>query len=506
MAISQGYIQSIAQDAQQTIPNNGNPNTVYNVAPQGAATTGWAGPQVMPAANYSGGVNVGQVIQAGNENVKNNGWVAPAPAPNAPPVGQGIITLPSGWAEEIKNFQPKTTEQVGGGTTEPQKPSYDLNKQWIVMDGNVPRKNSTLYANDPAYRAAWDQIFAEHQSRSGKSIENKSSGVDSMTQALRMYYQMYYDNEWRPDSNYTSTQGKTGNPQGSNNLLGADYYTKTDPKGWARLLQSGLLNRTNSGGGTNTATGGANGGTGSGGGGDVGAGLSGGRTRTDIDLGAVANRINSGEVSNVRWNTDSSKSVADNLNNFVSQAFSEGGNNKTAQGLMTVLDMVTEPFLPGNMYMSELGRANLPNILSAVMNQVVPGLGTLGKWLADKIPQDAGGVLGKIRDFFRTGKFQEAANEIYKTLDVEKAQNQAIYGGGGNPGGAGVSNANVGGGWANNFGGGGGSSSGGYTITMGGSGGGGGGGGGGSGGGGSSNSSSSSAGSNKKKDVVTQEN
>ncbi|MEG3035915.1 MAG: hypothetical protein RR877_10590, partial [Aurantimicrobium sp.] len=93
MATSQGYIQSIAQDAQQTIPNNGNPNTVYNVAPPGAApTTGWAGPQVMPAANYSGGVNVGQVIQSGNEQVKNNGWVAPTPDPNAPPAGQGIIT------------------------------------------------------------------------------------------------------------------------------------------------------------------------------------------------------------------------------------------------------------------------------------------------------------------------------------------------------------------------------------------------------------------------------
>lgn len=496
MATSQGYIQSIAQDAQQTIPNNGNPNTVYNVAPPGAAATGWAGPQVMPAANYSGGVNVGQVIQAGNENVKNNGWVAPAPDPNAPPVGQGILTLPQGWAEEIKNFQPKTTEQVGGGTTEPQKPSYDLNKQWIVMDGNVPRKNSTLYANDPAYRAAWDQIFAEHQSRMGKSIEDKRSGADSMTNALRMYYQMYYDNNWRPDENYTSSQGKNGSVSGSNSTLGADYYSKTDPKGWARMLQSGQASRPNGGGGVNIAGGGSGGG--GSGGGDVGAGLTGGRTRTDIDLGAVANRINSGEISNVRWNTDKSKSVGENLSNFVSQAFSPGGNNKTANGVMTILDMVTEPFLPGNMYMSELGRVNLPNVLSSVMNQVVPGLGTLGKWLADKIPQDAGGFLGKIRDFFREGKFQEAANEIYKTLDVEKAQNQAIYGGsgnGGNPGGSGIGNANVGGGWIGGGGmGGGGSSSGGYTITIGGS-------------GSSGNNSSNSPGVNKKvKDVVFNQN
>ncbi|MEG0161245.1 MAG: hypothetical protein RR714_02930, partial [Aurantimicrobium sp.] len=189
------------------------------------------------------------MIQSGNEQVKNNGWVAPTPDPNAPPAGQGIITLPSGWAEQIQNFQPKTTEQVGGGATTPQKPAYDLNKQWIVMDGNVPRKNSTLYASDPAYRAAWDQIFAEHQSRMGKSIEDRRSDSTSMEGALRGYYQMYMDNEWRPDPTYVSTQGKDGSVAGSNSNLGADYYSKTDPKGWERLQKSGLLGTSGAGGG-----------------------------------------------------------------------------------------------------------------------------------------------------------------------------------------------------------------------------------------------------------------
>ncbi|MEG0162135.1 MAG: hypothetical protein RR714_07525, partial [Aurantimicrobium sp.] len=112
----------------------------------------------------------------------------------------------------------------------------------------------------------------------------------------------------------------------------------------------------------------------------------------------------------------------------------------------------------------------------------------------DKIPQDAGGFLGKIRDFFREGKFQEAANEIYKTLDVEKAQNQAIYGNGGS-GGNPNGNASVGGGWSSGgWGGGSSGGGGGYTtgtVTV----------------GGSSNNRSNSPGQNKKvKEVVFKEN
>lgn len=470
MATAQGYVQPIAQDAQQTIPNNGNPNTVYNVAPPGAAPPqgGWASAGVNPAANFSGGVNVGDAIAAGNEQVKTQGWAPPAPAADAPKPGQGMMTLPQGWAEEIKNFQPKTEEQAGGGTTTEQKPAYDLDKQWIVMDGNVPRKNANLYANDPAYRAAWDQIFAEHQSRMGKSIEDKRSDSDSMAQALRMYYQMYYDTNWRPDQNYVSTQGKTGNPQGANNVLGADYFGKTDPKGWARAMTS--QNNPGVSGGSGVATGGI---------------------VKGIDLSTVAGLVTNGngKTTNVGWNSDASKGVGENLTNYISNAVNSLTSNNTGSKFMEVLDRVTEPFLPGNLYMSELGKVNMPNVLAAVMNQVVPGLGTLGKWIADKIPQDVGGVLGKVRDFFQQGKFQEAANEIYKNYDMEQAQNQAISGGGGGVG-VGGKGPSIGGGWSGNWGGGGGSSSGGYTITVGGSGSGG-------------NNSSSSPGSNKKNKVVT---
>lgn len=438
MATAQGFIQPIAQAAQTTIPNNGNPNTVYNVAPTGAAAgnTGWVQAPVTPAANYSG-VNVGDAIAQSNEQLKTQGWVAPAADPNATPAGQGLITLPQGWAEEIKNFQPKTTEQVnqgstgtGGNTT---APTYDLNKQWIVMDGNVPRKNPQLYASDEAYRAAWDQIFAEHQSRMGKSIEDRQSGADSMAAALKSYYQMYYDNGWRPDSAYTGSQGKTGNVMGTNSWLDSNYYSKTDPKGWERLQQSKSTPNSVGGGGGSSGVGGD------------------GRTVNGIDLGAVAGMITNsgGATSNRGWNSDTSKGVGENLSNYFNNAVNSLTSSNTAGNIMNVLDKLTEPFLPGNLYMSELGKVNMPNVVSAIMNQVVPGLGTLGKWIADKIPQDAGGLLGKIRDFFQQGKFQEAANQIYKDYDMEKAQQNAITGGGGGGGGDGwVGGGNAGyGGW-----------------------------------------------------------
>lgn len=438
MATAQGYIQPMAQDAQSTIPNNGNPNTVYNVAPTGAApTTGWVQAPITPAANYSG-INVGDAINNSNEQIKNTGWAPPAPDPNATPAGQGLMTLPTGWAESIKNFQPKTTEQVNqgssGGTNTP-APSYDLNKQWIVMDGNVPRKNANLYANDEAYRAAWDQINAEYGAREkGRSIEQKSSGAQDMANALRMYYQMYHDNQWRPDAAYISSTGKTGSVMGTNSQLGGDYYSKTDPKGWARLQQNNAAaGSTSVGGGGGTA------------------GVSGdGRTVNGIDLGAVAGMITSsnGATSNRGWNSDATKSVGENLSNYFNNAVNSLTSSNTAGNIMNVLDKITEPFLPGNLYMSELGKVNMPNVVSAIMNQVVPGLGTLGKWIADKIPQDAGGLLGKIRDFFQNGKFQEAANEIYKNYDMEKAQQAAIGGGGGGGGDGWVGGGNAGlGGW-----------------------------------------------------------
>lgn len=432
----QGFIQQQAQDAQQISPNNGNPNTVYNTAANGTVVNGgWAARPITPAANIT------PTEMKREDFSTDGGWVAPAQTEQQTKLTTPVMQLPDGWKEAIQNWAPNT--EANTGTTAPATPAYDLNKQWIVMDGNVPRKNANLYANDPAYKAAFDQIDAEYGAReNGRSIEQKSSGPEAMAGVLRQYYQMYYDNGWRPDESYIASKGKTGSVTGTNSTLPSDYYASTDPKGWARLVATGGGNRATSSG-SSGITGGATSGA-------VGVGLSGGKTIKDVDIGSLTQSIAKNEPRQSQWNSDTSRSVADNLNSFVDTTLSNIGNSATADNVMKMLDAITEPFLPGNFYMSELGRVNMANVLTSVLNQAVPGIGTLGKWLAGKIPQGAGGLLGKIRDFFQNGKFQDAANEIYKTVDVDAARNQAVYGNGGGGGGgnsSGWASGSRGGGW-----------------------------------------------------------
>lgn len=215
---AQGFIQPMAQGAQQTIPNNGNPNTVYNMAPSGAAVNGWASNPITPAANAQP-TNIQPTIDQSNQQIAQSGWAAPAAS--AAPQQQGVLQLPEGWADQLKAWQPQAA---------PAAKAYDLDKEWLVNDNGVPRRNPDLYQNDPAYRAAWDQIYSEHQARMGKSIEDKRSDANAMTTALRQYYQMYYDNGWRPDETYLSTQGQQGNVRGVNSQMGDQYYANTTRK------------------------------------------------------------------------------------------------------------------------------------------------------------------------------------------------------------------------------------------------------------------------------------
>lgn len=434
MAVSQGFIQPIAQDAQRTIPNNGNPNTVYNRAPTGAPVTGWAANPITPAANYNG-TNAAQAITDGEAAIANGGWVAPVADPNVKQ-GQGILQLPAGWADKIQNFTPSAP-----APTAPAAPAYDLNKQWTVMDGKTPRKNNDLYNSDPAYRAAWDQIFAEHNARMGKSIEDSRSDATSMNNALQAYYKMYYDNGWRPDTTYIQSGGKQGNIQGVNSTATAETYAPYANN--TRANNTGTMGVANNVMGSGSTTGGAGGnGTGQTGGGAGGfIGLGNKTLDANTTNSAIKYATDTPEPRPSGWNQDASKSVTENLNSFFDKSIAALGNNATADSIMKVLDAITEPFLPGNLYMSELGKVNMPNVLAAVMNKVLPGAGTLAKWLADKIPDNATGMLGKLRDWVRNGKFEKAANEIYKQYDMDKAQDIAIGGGGGGAG-------DMGGGWS----------------------------------------------------------
>lgn len=53
--------------------------------------------------------------------------------------------------------------------------------------GNIPTANSTLYASDPSYRAAWDQAVLEHQRGFGKGY-TKDSSFDAIQNRLQQLY------------------------------------------------------------------------------------------------------------------------------------------------------------------------------------------------------------------------------------------------------------------------------------------------------------------------------
>lgn len=390
---SQGFIQPIAQDRQATIPNNGNPNTVYNRAATAAPVQGWAANPITPAANFNG-VDANATIANSNQNIATNGWVAPAAT--TVPQGQGVLQLPAGWADQMKAPVVAPTPVP---TPEPTKPAVDLNKQWVVMNGKTPGKNDALYASDPAYAWAYDTTLAEHRHMFKGKGYTKDSDPNWIANRVKELYQDNKNNIPYVTLTEKENAAKTGKPLGAVNQAAA----------------TGTANPSA------PASGGNYNGIG------LGSKMVDARTAQDIAAGVAASQ-NAPRASS--WNSDSGKSIGENLTNFVDNTISTLGNNATAGSVMKMLDALSEPFLPGNMYMSELGALNMPNILSAIMNKAVPGLGTLGKWLATKIPADAGGLLGKLRDWVMNGKLQEAANAIYKQYDMEAAQNQAIYGGG----------------------------------------------------------------------------
>lgn len=406
---AQGFIQPLAQGNQMLSPNNGNPNTVYNRAAPAAPVQGWAANPITPAANYKG-TDVQATIAAGNAATTQNGWTAPAPDPNAP-VRQPILQLPEGWAEKIENFDPnKNPVAPTTPAPTPTPAPIDWNKQWVVVTKGVPGKNTDLYANDPAYKRAYDQAVAEHKGQFNSDYTKKSD-VPAIETRLKQLYQQYYgaapEAPQQPSTGVVSGGGN--GPQG---------------QGWVQGTASSGL------------------------------GLTFGKPVDNATVSGAINHVNSGaEPRPSGWNSGDG-AMSDKLNSFVDSTLGKLGNNITSNNVMQVLDAITEPFMPGNLYMSELGKVNMPNVLSSVLNKVVPGLGTLGKWLAGKIPENAGGLLGKIRGFFLNGKFQEAANEIYKDYDMEKAQNEAIHGstGGGGGGGnrptmGGGGGSWIGGGW-----------------------------------------------------------
>lgn len=70
---------------------------------------------------------------------------------------------------------------LGQATSAPQ--------QWFGSDGGKPTVNSALYASDPRYASAWDQVAAHHQQQFGKGYTNESDRNKLQSHMQQLYGQ-----------------------------------------------------------------------------------------------------------------------------------------------------------------------------------------------------------------------------------------------------------------------------------------------------------------------------
>lgn len=397
MATAQGFIQPFAQANTPSSVNNGNPATVYNTPQTGAQRPlqGWTIDQPV-AANLNLSNTASGAVQQANELIQNNGWVAPQQTNT---VQTPKLTVPEGW-------MPSTAPGSGTAPTTPTPtptpttpaPTDTSGWQWVVMNGRVPGMNQQLYNSDPNYKRAWDQAVAEHSNQFNKSY-NKDSNAQVIEQRLKDLYSQFSGGS-APAG--TGTAGGWIPGSGGGQTAGSNSTQQ-----WVNNLAAG---------GTPVI--------------DMNKGWAG---STGGDPGKMSEAFSS-----------------------LASGFTSLGSKVDAGSAMQFLDAITEPFLPGNFYLSELGQVNAPAVLKSVLNQVVPGMGTLASKIAEAIPDSATGFLGKVRDWIKEGKFDELANNVFKGVrkdnedkvdkgNLDASQRPSVGGGGG--GGGGGRGGSLGGGW-----------------------------------------------------------
>lgn len=397
MADAQGFIQPYAQSATPSSVNNGNPNTVYNAPQTGASRPlqGWS-IQQPAAANLNLNNTAQGAAQMAGDLIRENGWMAPE---QSQPINVPKLTVPEGWMATPPTMgQTDSSPGSGGSTTTPTTPVKDTSGfQWVVMNGKVPGMNQNLYNTDPAYKAAWDQAVREHDAQFKKSY-TKDSSVQAITDRLKTLYNQFSNGGVSSNTPQTGTGTGTGSA-GAGVTQGAPLSQETQQ--WVNSIASG---------------------------------------------GTPVINMNKGWASGS--NGDTAK-IGEALTN-VANSFASLGDNVNVSSVLQFLDVITEPYMPGNLYLSELGQANAQGILKSVMNMAIPGLGSLASKIAAAIPDTATGLLGKIRDWVKEGNFNELANNVYKgarkdneskvesgNLDASQRPSGGSGGGGMGSGGAG---------------------------------------------------------------------
>ena len=114
--------------------------------------------------------------------------------------------------------------------------------------------------------------------------------------------------------------------------------------------------------------------------------------------------------------------IGNAIGEFVNTVRTGLGVGKEGFSFGQLIDAITEPFMPGDYYNGQLQNGlNRAEVVKGVLNTVLPGGGTLAAYIASKIPDNAGGFLGKIRDFFARGEISQGMDAIERQKAVDEA-------------------------------------------------------------------------------------
>lgn len=113
------------------------------------------------------------------------------------------------------------------------------------------------------------------------------------------------------------------------------------------------------------------------------------------------------------FNPNSGSILSQIANSGVGQSI--GMNSDGSMRWEQIVDMLSEPWIQGDLFMSQSGQWNIPNIVKGLANILVPGAGSLLTWLAGK------GLFGQAaKQWVIDGKLLEAENEMVKMMEQEE--------------------------------------------------------------------------------------
>lgn len=373
--------QTLAQNNTPFTANNGNPNIVYNQPGVGAG-------YIPPMFGDDGIWRVNSTAPAAPFDYSDVSTVSGVPT----------ITLPT---QPVTPAPRPTPTPVPTPTPTP-KPTvtYQPITEWVRNVNGVPQRNDGLYNSDPAYKRAWDRATAEHQAQFGKGYTRDSS-FEIIQSALQRYYNEY-GGKGIPSSGGNPFGGPptTGKPVAQLNLGGT---------GWSGQYENPLVADPK----FNNLWG-------------DGASYPQSFTKMGITRNDLANPqvIPKQAIDNLPANSPVRDLLSGSVDALRNKLGVEQGKDFS---ILQFLDIVSEPFLPGNLYNSDTDKVNTANVVKSLLTKVIPGIGPL-IFLFGMVNKGVQKLLDK-------GDTEGAVQAMIKEggLDAPVSVGRGGGGGGGNP-------------------------------------------------------------------------